>query len=310
MYPKTIEITEVGTRDGLQSESRFIPTDQKIKFIKGFISAGLRRIEATSFVSPRAVPQLADAAGLVSATRGQGAKIAALVPNAKGAARALEAGADEMVAFISASESHSRTNLNMPIADALKAVEQVAQIADGGGRTFRSAIAVAFGCPFEGDVEPAAVSAIAGTLKGMGVRTITLGDTTGMASPRHVENVCGRLLEDHPDLRLTLHFHNTRGLGLVNVMTGLKLGIDSYESASGGLGGCPFAAGATGNICTEDLVYLMAELGIETGIDFDGVVAVAKEMERAVGRELPGQLIRSGPRSKLHSIEAVRRAVG
>jgi hydroxymethylglutaryl-CoA lyase len=310
MFPRKVDITEVGTRDGLQSESRFVPTDQKIRFVRAFIAAGLRRIEATSFVSPRAVPQLADAAEVVAGTRGLGAKIAALVPNAKGALRALDAGVDEMAVFISASESHSRTNLNMSVADALAAVAQVAEIAEGGGKMLRAAIAVAFGCPFEGDVSPSQVSAIARRLKALGVRTLTLGDTTGMASPRHVEAVCGRLAEDHPDLRLTLHFHNTRGLGLVNVMAGLKLGVDSYESASAGLGGCPFAAGATGNICTEDLVYLMAELGIETGIDLDGVIAVAKDMERVIGRELPGQLMRAGPRSRLHPVDSVRRAIG
>lgn len=310
MYPKSIEITEVGTRDGLQSEAAFVPTEKKIAFIRGFVDAGFRRVEATSFVSPRAIPQLSDAAEVVQATRGQGARIAALVPNAKGASNALEAGVDEMVAFISASESHSRTNLNMPITDALKAVEGVAEIAATSGVMLRAAIAVAFGCPFEGDVAVERVSAIAATLKSMGVKALTLGDTTGMASPRYVEAVCGRLSEDHPDMRLTLHFHNTRGLGLVNVVAGLKLGIDSFESACGGLGGCPFAAGATGNICTEDLVYLMSELGIETGIDLDAMIAVAKDMEATLGRALPGQLMRAGPRSRLHPIDSVRRAVG
>lgn len=310
MYPRHVEITEVGTRDGLQSEALFVPTVKKVSFIRGFIDAGFKCVEATSFVSPRAVPQLVDAEEVVRATRGLGARIATLVPNARGATRAIEAGADEMVVFISASESHSRTNLNMSIDNALRAVEGVAEIASNGRVTLRAAIAVAFGCPFEGDVDPAQVSAIAGSLKSLGVQTLTLGDTTGMASPRHVEALCGRLLDDYPDLRLTLHFHNTRGLGLVNVITGLKLGIDSYESACGGLGGCPFAAGATGNICTEDLVYLMAELGIETGIDLDGMITVAKAMEAELGRPLPGQLMRAGPRSRLHSIDSVRRAVG
>lgn len=310
MYPGKVEITEVGTRDGLQSEAIFVPTEKKIAFVKGFINAGLRRIEATSFVSPRAVPQLADASEVVQATRGLGAHIAALVPNAKGAARALESGVDEMVVFISASEAHSQTNLNMPIASALKAVEGVAQTAAEGRLTLRAAIAVAFGCPFEGDVDPAQVSAIAASLKAMGVRSLTLGDTTGMASPCHVEAVCGKLMHDHPDMRLTLHFHNTRNLGLVNVLTGLKLGIDSYESACGGLGGCPFAPGASGNICTEDLVYLLSELGIETGIDLEAMIAVAQEMEATLGRPLAGQLMRAGPRSRLHTLTSVQRAIG
>lgn len=310
MYPSKVEITEVGTRDGLQSEALFVPTHKKIEFIEGFAAAGLRRIEATSFVSPRAVPQLADASEVVAAVRDLGPAIAALVPNAKGAARAVEAGVDEMVVFISASESHSGTNLNMSVDEAIAAVEPVARAARDSGTTLRAAIAVAFGCPFEGEVPTATVSAVAGRLKALGIRALTLGDTTGMASPRHVEAVCGKLLDDHPEMRLTLHFHNTRGLGLVNVLTGLRLGIDSYEAAAAGLGGCPFAAGATGNICTEDLVYMLSELGIETGIDLDAAIRVAQDMERVLGRTLPGQLMRSGPRTRLHPVEAVRRAVG
>lgn len=310
MYPSTVEITEVGARDGLQSEKVFVPTDRKIEFIRGFAAAGLKRIEATSFVSPRAVPQLADAEEVVAAVRGHGPVIAALVPNAKGAIRAAEAGVDEMVVFISASESHSSTNLNMSIDQALAAVEPVAAIAGRTGKVLRAAIAVAFGCPFEGDVPVPTVSAIARRLKALGIRSITLGDTTGMASPRHVEQVCGRLLDDHPELGITLHFHNTRGLGLVNVLSGLRLGIDRYESAAAGLGGCPFAAGATGNVCTEDLIYMLGELGIDTGVDLDAMVKVARDMERHLGRTLPGQLMRAGPRSRLHPIESVRRAVG
>lgn len=310
MYPSTVDVTEVGTRDGLQSEALFVPTRQKIDFIKGFAAAGLRRIEATSFVSPRAVPQLADAADVVAGVQGLGSVIAALVPNAKGASRAAEAGVDEMVVFISASESHSGTNLNMTIDQAITAVEPVAQIAAESGTILRAAIAVAFGCPFEGDVPASTVSGIAARLRALGIRSLTLGDTTGMASPRHVEAVCGRLFDDHPDMKLTLHFHNTRGLGLVNVLAGLRLGIDRYESAAAGLGGCPFAAGATGNICTEDLVYMLSELGIETGIDLEAMTVVARDMERCLGRTLPGQIMRAGPRTKLHPLESVRRALG
>ncbi len=310
MFPSSVQVTEVGTRDGLQSEKQFVPTERKIAFIRGFAAAGLRRIEATSFVSPRAVPQLADASEVVGAVRDLGPTITALVPNAKGAERAVAAGVDEMMLFISASESHSNTNLNMPIDQAIAAATPVADIARREGKVLRAAIAVAFGCPFEGDVPTATVSRIAGRLKALGINSLTLGDTTGMASPRHVEALCGRLLEDHPDVELTLHFHNTRGLGLVNVLTGLRLGIDKYESAAAGLGGCPFAAGATGNICTEDLVYMLSELGIETGVDLDAMTEVALEMERCLGRPLPGQLMRAGPRSRLHPMDSVRRAVG
>jgi hydroxymethylglutaryl-CoA lyase len=309
-FPRAVDVTEVAARDGLQLEKALIPTDRKIALIKAFAAAGARRIEATSFVSPRAVPQLADAADVVTGIRELGPVIAALAPNEKGARRAAEAGVDEIVTFISASESHSRANLNKAIAQAIADVEGVATVARETGKTLRSAIAVAFGCPFEGDVSPEAVSAIAGSLKAFGIRALTLGDTTGMASPRHVESLCGRLLEDHPDIELTLHFHDTRGLALVNVLAGLRLGITRYESASGGIGGCPFVPGATGNVCTEDLIYMLSELGVETGFDLDKAIDAALAVERVVGRKLPGQLMRAGPRTRLHALDMVRRAIG
>jgi len=310
MFPSRVEITEVGARDGLQALTPFVPTQQKIALIEAFAASGLRRIEASSFVSPRAVPQLADAAQVVAAARRLGPTISALVPNEKGAMRAVEAGADEMVTFISASQSHSRANLNRSIDDAIRAVEPVARIAERSAKRLRSAIAVAFGCPFEGDVPAAKVSEIAGALRSLGIREITLGDTTGMAAPRHVEAVCERLRSDWPDLVLTLHFHDTRGLGLVNVLTGLRLGIDRYEAATGGVGGCPFAPGATGNICTEDVVYMLSELGVQTGIDLEAAIASARGLEQILGRTLPGKLLRAGPRSQLHALDAVRHAVG
>lgn len=310
MLPARVEITEVGTRDGLQAEAQFVPTARKIAFIRGFIAAGLRRVEATSFVSPRAVPQLADAAEVVAGVRARGAVIAALVPNARGAERAIGAGVDEMMVFISASESHSRTNLNTDIAGALRAVGPVAEMAGRSGTRLRGAIAVAFGCPYEGDVAPANVVEIARALATMGITSLTIGDTTGMASPRQVEAVVGALHQSCPGSDLTLHFHNTRGLGLVNVMAGLNLGITRFESAIAGLGGCPFATGATGNVCTEDLAHLMAELGIGTGIDLAALTEVAREIERELGRTLPGQIMRAGPRWALHPLDSARRALG
>jgi hydroxymethylglutaryl-CoA lyase len=310
IFPKAVEVTEVAARDGLQLEKALIPTERKIALIKAFATAGASRIEATSFVSPRAVPQLADAADVVAGIRGLGPVVAALAPNEKGARRAAEAGVDEIVTFVSASESHSRANLNKTIAQAIADVEGVANVARETGKTFRSAIAVAFGCPFEGDVSPKTVSAIASSLKAFGIRSLTLGDTTGMASPRHVEALCGRLIEDHPDIALTLHFHDTRGLALVNVLAGLRLGITRYESAAGGVGGCPFAPGATGNVCTEDLIYMLSELGVETGFDLDKAIEAGLAVEQAVGRKLPGRLMRAGPRTRLHELDAVRRAIG
>jgi hydroxymethylglutaryl-CoA lyase len=309
-FPKAVDITEVAARDGLQQEKALIPTKRKIALIKAFAAAGARRIEATSFASPRAVPQLADAADVVAGIRGLGPVIATLAPNEKGARRAAEAGVDEIVTFVSASESHSRANLNKTIAQAIADVEGVANVARETGKTFRSAIAVAFGCPFEGDVSPKTVSAIARSLKAFGIRSLTLGDTTGMASPRHVEALCERLIEDHPDIELTLHFHDTRGLALVNVLAGLRLEITRYESAAGGVGGCPFAPGATGNVCTEDLIYMLSELGVETGFDLDKAIKADLAVEQAVGRKLPGRLMRAGPGTRLQALDTVRRAIG
>lgn len=291
-----LTITEVGMRDGLQMEPDFVPTAQKIEIGVGLIAAGLRRIEATSFVSPKAVPQLADAAEVIAALRGRGATLAALVPNPRGAERALEAGADELVMFISASEAHNRRNVNRSVAESLENIAPVAQAVKGSGRGLRAAVSTAFGCPWQGDVSPEEVARVIESFAAQGVQAVTLGDTTGMATPPIVRQLCARLADWFPEVELTLHFHNTRGIGLVNVMAGLEAGITRYESALGGLGGCPFAKGATGNICTEDLVYLAAEMGLETGIDLPRLIALAQRMQDILGHDLPGQVMKAGPR--------------
>lgn len=291
-----LTITEVGMRDGLQMEPDFVPTDQKIEIGLGLIAAGLRRIEASSFVSPKAVPQLADAAEVIAALRGRGATLAALVPNPRGAERALAAGVDELVMFISASEAHNRRNVNRSVAESLENIAPVAQAVAGSGRGLRAAVSTAFGCPWQGDVSPEEVARVIEGFAAQGVRAVTLGDTTGMATPPIVRRLCAKLSDWFPEVELTLHFHNTRGIGLVNVIAGLDAGITRYESALGGLGGCPFAKGATGNICTEDLVYLAAEMGLETGIDLPRLIAMAQRMQEILGHELPGQVMKAGPR--------------
>jgi hydroxymethylglutaryl-CoA lyase len=305
-----ITITEVGTRDGLQSEAAFVPTEVKAGIIDAMIGAGLTHIEATSFVSPRAVPQLADAHELLSRIeRRAQAHIAALVPNARGAERALGAGVDEMVCFVSASETHNRANLNTSIAGSLANVGEIADIARG--RTpLRGAVACAFGCPFEGEVGVDAVLGVVDRYAGLGIDRLTLGDTTGMATPPTVTRLVHAIRERFPALRIALHFHNTRGVGLANVVVGLGLGIDEYESSIAGLGGCPFAPGATGNVCTEDLVYLLEESGHDTGIDLDALIEVARGVEKIVGRALPGQLMKAGPRLRTYTLDGARRAVG
>lgn len=309
--PRRVHVTEVVTRDGFQSEPGFVPTATKIALIEAFAACGVPRLEATSFVSPRAVPQLADAEEVIRGlARPRRATIAGLVPNARGAARALSAGIDELVPIVSASESHSRANANCSIAEALEHFTTVVETAAAAGVPVHGGIGVAFGCPFEGEVPAARVVELVDAMVRNGVRAFTLGDTTGMATPAVVARTCGAIRDAHPDVELTLHFHNTRGIGLVNVVAGLQLGIDRYESTSGGLGGCPFAPGATGNVCTEDLVYLVHELGIETGIDLDGLILLARRIEALVGRPLPGQVMRAGPRLRVQSLDAARRAIG
>lgn len=305
-----VTITEVGTRDGLQPEPEFIRTEVKAEIVDALVAAGLTHIEATSFVSPRAVPQLADAQAMLAQLRRRAdAHIAALVPNARGAERALASGVDEMVCFVSASETHNQANLNAPVAVSLANVAEIADIARG--RTpLRGAVACAFGCPFEGDVPVSAVLRIVDAYARLSVDRLTLGDTTGMATPPTVARLVAAIRDRFPALRIALHFHNTRGVGLANVMVGLDLGIREFESSLGGLGGCPFAPGATGNVCTEDLVYLLEESGFATGVDLDALIAVARRVEQVIGRPLPGQVMKAGPRLRKYSLDDARRAVG
>jgi hydroxymethylglutaryl-CoA lyase len=308
---RAVLVTEVGTRDGFQAEPKFIPTDTKAEVMNSLIDAGVRSFEVTSFVSPRAVPQMADAAEVMrKLDRRPGVRLQALVPNAKGAEGAAAAKVDMMVCFISASESHNQTNLNKPIAASLANLAEITPVARAAGIPVRGAVAVAFGCPFEGGVPVESVLRIVEAYQREGVRHITLGDTTGMATPPIVERTVEAIRKRFPAVEISLHFHNTRGIGLANVLAGLDLGIREYESSIGGIGGCPFAPGATGNICTEDLVYLLHECGFETGIDLEKLARVARRVEGVVEHSLPGQVMRAGPRLKLHSIASVKPAVG
>jgi len=305
-----VRVTEVGTRDGFQAEHDFIPTAAKAEVIDALVGAGIRHIEATSFVSPKAVPQLADAADMLARLkRRREAHVAALVPNARGAERALAAQVDEMVLFVSASETHNVANLNAPIAGSLANVREVAQVV--AGRTpLRGAVACAFGCPFEGEVPVDAALRVVEAYANVGIDRLTLGDTTGMATPPTVTKLVRAVADRFPSMTTALHFHNTRGVGLANVVVGLELGIREFESSIAGLGGCPFAPGATGNICTEDLVYLLEESGYDTGVDLEALIEVAKRVEALIGRPLPGQVMKAGPRLRKYTLEGARRATG
>ena len=306
-----VEICEVGPRDGFQIEKTFIPTERKIEIVNGLIDAGLKKVQVTSFVSPRAVPQLADAAEVLAGVEKRPSVVlTALVPNARGAERAAETKVDVMGLFCSASEAHSMKNVNASIEDTLARFPPVVEIARAAGKAVQGGVATAFGCPFEGEVPPESVVRIARFYRDLGITDLNLGDTTGMATPSTVKAVLAALREAVPEMNVTLHFHNTRGVGLANVMVGLAEGIARYDSSIGGLGGCPFAAGATGNICTEDLVYLLQESGYETGVDLDRLIEVARLTERVIGRELPGQVMKAGPRLKHYDAGDVATAAG
>jgi hydroxymethylglutaryl-CoA lyase len=306
-----IEICEVGPRDGFQIEREFIPTQDKIRIVNGLIAAGLKKVQVTSFVSPRAVPQLADAEEVLAGVeRGQDVVLTALVPNARGAERAARTQVDVMGLFCSASETHSLKNVNASIEETLSRFPPVVEIAKAAGKRVQGGVATVFGCPFEGEVAPEAVVRIARFYRDLGIVDLNLGDTTGMATPLTVSAVLAALREAVPEMKVTLHFHNTRGAGLANVMVGLAEGVTRYDSSVAGLGGCPFAAGATGNICTEDLVYLLQESGYRTGVDLDKVIEVAQFTQDVIGRELPGQVMKAGPRLARHSPEAVATAAG
>lgn len=303
--PPSVSVIEVGPRDGFQMETEFIPTSEKIEIINGLIEAGLRHFEITSFVSPKAIPQMRDAAQVTAGVkRVPGLYLTALVPNPRGAEAAAAAGVDAMVVFVSASESHNKANVNRTIEESIIGFEKVAEIAAQAGIGLRGAIPTSFGCPFEGEVDPVRVGRIITRMSALGIDSVSLGDTTGMATPSVTNRLISHLSEVNPGVELAVHFHNTRGIGLVNAYAALKLGLTKFESSVAGLGGCPFAPGASGNITTEDLVYLLHEMGVETGVDLDRLIRMAQKVEQVIGRTLPGQVMKSGPRLKLYPIPA------
>ena len=311
MNIKEVRVTEVGPRDGFQSEKTVLKTEDKIDIINNLIEAGFPRIEVSSFVSPKAIPQLADAETILNkVNRNSNTTLAALVPNSRWALRAVEAKLDQIVVFLSASESHNKKNVNRSVDESLQGFREIADIAGKNNIPIQGDIATAFGCPFEGNISPKTLANISKEYKKMGFRGVTLGDTTGMATPVVVTDAINAIRDNVPDFNITLHFHNTRGVGLANVMTGLNEGITDYESCFGGMGGCPFAPNATGNICSEDLIYLLHEMGIKTGIDLDKTIAIAKKVENLVGHKLPGQVMRAGHRLLSYSMDEVPTAVG
>jgi hydroxymethylglutaryl-CoA lyase len=306
-----VDVIEVGTRDGLQIESKIVAASKKVEILNAMIDSGIREIEVTSFVSPKTVPQLADAAQVLGGIKRRAdTYLMALVPNMKGAERAAETGVDAGVLVCSASETHNSKNLNRSIEESLSGYGPVAEKLYASNIGVMGAVATAFGCPFEGEITQANLFRIVNAYVEYGIDHLTLGDTTGMATPNNIRQTLRALKERFPQLKISLHLHNTRGIGLANVLVGLQEGIRRFDSSAGGLGGCPFAAGATGNICTEDLVYLLSESGYETGIDLQKSIGVAVALEEELGRSLPGQVIRAGERLRLHPADAVPTAAG
>jgi hydroxymethylglutaryl-CoA lyase len=285
--PARVTIVEVGPRDGLQNESAPIATADKIAFVDALSAAGHSVIEVSAFVSPKWVPQMADAAAVFAGvTRRPGTRYSALVPNPAGLARAIDARADEVAIFAAASESFSRRNINQSIAESLETYRGVCVRAKQAKLPVRAYVSTAFGCPFEGAIDPAAVADLSSALIEMGAYQVAVSDTIGIAHPGQVPAVVGAVAARVPLDRIALHFHDTRGTALANVLAALDLGIATYDASAGGLGGCPYAPGATGNLATEDLLYMLDGLGIETGVSLERVLSASRAIEEKLGHPL------------------------
>lgn len=298
-YPTRVHICEVGTRDGLQNESGQFSTDDKVALIEGLADAALPVIEVTSMVSPRWVPQMADAEEVLARIRRRpGTRYRVLVPNLRGTERALACQVDDLVYTVVATETYSRRNWNMSIAASLEQIRLSIERVRRDPRSLRVGVGIGacFGCPYEGDVPANQVDSLVRRLVELGADEVSLNDSTGMANPRQVAGTVARLRDRWPDVPLALHLHNTRGTGLANLLAGLQQGITRFDTSIGGLGGCPFAPKAAGNICTEDTVHMLHEMGIETGVDLDKLLAVVPHAEQMVGHPLPGLVHRAGKR--------------
>jgi hydroxymethylglutaryl-CoA lyase len=295
--PSRISVREVGPRDGLQNEDP-VPASAKIALIDRLAQTGVSRIEAVSFVRAQAIPQMADADEVWAGVRRDPAiRYSALAPNLRGARRALDAGFTEVEVVVSASDTHNRKNVNRGTQESLDDIAMIIAEAHDRGASCQVVVATAWGCPYEGDVPVGRVVAVAGRAVADGADSVSFGDTTGMATPRRVWDLVGSFRSAHPEMPLNLHFHNTRGTGLANVLAALEMGVDDFDASVGGLGGCPYAPGASGNIATEELVHMVEDMGVATGVNLAAMIEAAAQAERIVGRELPSQVLRAGPRS-------------
>jgi hydroxymethylglutaryl-CoA lyase len=293
--PSEVSVYEVGPRDGLQNEKSVLPTERKLELIEGIVDAGVKRVEITSFVDPRWIPALADHQDVATKVkRRDDVAYSALVPNMRGLDGASRAGMREVAVFMAASETHNRKNINRSTEDALKTYRVVVDEARARGMRVRGYVSCVYGCPYEGAVPLANVERVAVGLLELGIYELSLGDTIGVGTPRQVEYVLRGLMAGGIGLdRLAVHFHDTRGTALANITVALQLGVRTVDSAVGGLGGCPYAPGASGNVATEDVVYMLQGMGIQTGVDLDKLVAISARLGGQLGRELPSKYLKA-----------------
>ncbi len=290
--PKSVRLMEVGPRDGLQNEATLVPTPDKIKFIESLVQAGLKRIEVTSFVSPAWIPPLADQMEVaLGIKRVPGVSYAALVPNVRGYERAMSARIDEVSIVVAATNAHNEKNLNGSTEKVMERYREVAKRARADGCPFRAYISCTFGCPYEGDVPLAAVTKLASELLNLGAYEIVLGDTIGCASPLHTERMLTAVMAIMPKEQLALHMHDTRGMALANIVVALMMGVASYDAAAGGLGGCPYAKGASGNVATEDLVHMLETMGVHTGVSLAQLCKTSRMMETILHKRVPAKMV-------------------
>ena len=307
-----IYFNDVVMRDGFQIEPNFVPTDDKVKLVDALSECGFAKIEVTSFTSPKAIPMLRDAEEVMGRIkRVPGVEYTVLVPNLRGAERALESKADEFNLVMSTSETHNLANLRMGREKSFAGLAEVIKYVDG--RTpINVSLSTSFGCPMEGEVSQAVVEGFTKRFADLGVRGVTICDTTGMANPDQVKRMCDSLQKQFSNLQLTLHFHNTRGMGLANVLAAVQSGIVRFDGSLGGLGGCPYAPGASGNISSEDAIHMLDAMGYDTGMNIPKLIQLARELPKIVGHEVPGQVAKAGTTNVLHSepsyVDELRRA--
>jgi len=294
--PKKATIREVGPRDGFQSWPEFIPTEKKLEVIQALLQAGVKEMETTSFVSPKAIPQMRDAQEVMQRVPRGKCRHAALVPNLKGAELAIQAGAEELVVVISASEAHNMANIRRTVSQSLEELIPLVSLSRSHGVPVTGAISVAFGCPYQGDVPEEEVMRVAEGYLEAGASRVLLADTTGMATPARVRNLVRVVKKRFPNIELGIHLHNNRGTAMANLYAALEEGVTVFDTALGGIGGCPNVPQAAGNLATEDVVFMLEDMGVDTGLDLSALIQAAQLLERILGKVLPGQVMKSGPR--------------